>query len=104
MVLFMAKFNARIGVWNENDRPHVAWIEPWAEDFTLLSNESLEIHAYCDSGQPWFQVGESGFNTQVFLETIDGEYEGVEYEVTQNGNRLQGGHNRQAAIDAGIDV
>ena len=95
----MADFMAKIGVSNQNKRPHVVWVEPWAEDFTLLPGEELEIRASSTLSQPWFHVVESDGHTQVYIETIY-----ATYEVLQHGNPLQCGHNRQSAVDAGLSL
>jgi hypothetical protein len=86
---------SKMVVENESQRPWIIWVEPWAEDFTLLPGERLEIISQGDSAQPWFQVVEQEQSTQVYVM-------GGDYDVLQNGTRLQGGHNRQAAIDAGL--
>jgi hypothetical protein len=95
----MADFSARLRVQNSTERPRIVWVEPWAEDFTLLPGEELEIRARNDSGQPWFSAVEWPDSTQVYLEDV-----GSDFEVLQNGNRLECGHNRKAALDAGLKL
>ena len=94
----MAGLPARLGFSNNTKRPRIVWLEPWGEDFTLLSGEQLEIVCRADSGQPWFHVVEHEESTQVYIES--GDYP----EVLQNGQRLECGHNRQVARDAGLSL
>ena len=75
------------------------WVEPWAEDFTLLPGEQLEIMARSNSQQPSFFVVECPESTEVYLESVSNDF-----EVRQNGNRLECGHNRKAAQDAGFKL
>jgi hypothetical protein len=98
----MSTYAARIGFTNNHDRPHVVWIEPWAEDFTLLPSESVEIHAWCKSELPWFHVDETKHHTQIDIQVLDLFNAG--FEVIQNGRQLECGHQRQAAVDAGIQM
>jgi hypothetical protein len=92
----MAKFSAKIEVSNETKEPRIVWLEPWAEDYTLLPNEELQILAHSESEQPWFHVVVGEKHTQVYLQTGDMA------EVFQNGNPLSCGHKREEAIKAGI--
>ena len=52
------QLSARIVIENSTNRPRIAWVEPWGEDYTLLSKERLEIIARGDSESPWFHVVE----------------------------------------------
>ena len=94
----MSDLYSRISVSNNHDCPHVVWVEPWAEDFTLLPTEELEIRAASPTVQPSFSLVESKRHTQVYIDPIE-----VEYDVLQAGNVIKGGHNRQAAIDSGVE-
>ena len=78
--------------------PRIVWVEPWAEDFTLLPGEEVEIIARNDSEQPWFFLIEWPESTQIYLEASS------DFEVLQNGNRLECGHNRKVARDAGLQL
>ena len=49
---------AKIQIWNRRDRPHVCYVEPCGDDFTLMSNEGLEIQAWELTGPPWFYLSE----------------------------------------------
>ncbi|MCB9925404.1 MAG: hypothetical protein H6822_24815 [Planctomycetaceae bacterium] len=87
-----------ISIWNDRSRPHIVWIEPWGEDYTILSGEKFIISTVgsdADTG-PWFALVETGGNTQVYVER--GSYPQVELDGVQ----LECGHNRQAAVAAGI--
>lgn len=87
----------RIGISNGSDRPRIVCIEPWGEDYTLLPQETLELISW-GASKPYFILNESNEVTRVWLE---GDIEG--YEVTQNASRIHCGHQRQAAIDAGLE-
>jgi hypothetical protein len=107
-------FVARITVRNDADRPRVIWLEPWAEDFTLLPGEEFEIVAQDKAKQPWFALVEWPDATQVYVESLSGwdAQDGAKayqqtvgcFEVLQDGNRLECGHNRKAALDAGLKL
>lgn len=87
-----------IGIWNDRPRPHVVWIEPWGEDYTLLPGEKLLITT-SDSNDgitPVFNLVETEGNTQVYVERLT--YPKLEID----GVAIECGHNRKAAIDAGI--
>jgi hypothetical protein len=104
---------ARITVRNDADNPRIIWLEPLTEDFTLLPGEELEIVARDDSEQPWFALVEWPDSTQVYIEGISLDFrDGARacqqligsYEVLQGGKRLECGHNRKAAMDAGLKL
>jgi hypothetical protein len=92
----MAESSAKIEVSNDTKEPRIIWLEPWAEDYTLLPKEDLQIFARGKSEQPWFHfvVGEK--HAQVYLMAGDIA------EVFQNGHPLSCGHKREVAIKAGI--
>ena len=79
---------AKIQIWNRRDRPHVCYVEPCGDDFTLLSNEGLEIQAWELTGPPWFYLSEGEDSTSINLENCDCHA----FEVSQNGVRLESGH------------
>ncbi len=85
----MYQHRVKLGVRNSRDQPHVLWIEPWGEDFTLKPGEELELFAYSDSHLPWFELVESDGASAIYCEKTS------EFEVFQNGVRLECGHNRQ---------
>ena len=92
-----------IGIWNDRLRAHVVWIEPWAEHYTLLPNQKLLVttSGSVSGSGPWFILVETEGNTQVYVER--GAVERDSYPLVQiDGVEVVGGHNRQAAIDAGI--
>jgi hypothetical protein len=39
----MGNLSARIRVQNSTEKPRIVWVKPWAEDFTLLAGEELEL-------------------------------------------------------------
>ena len=87
-----------IRIHNDRTFPHVVWIEPWGEDYTLLPGEKFDI-ATTDSNAgdgPYFCLVETNGNTQVFVER------GNDPQLQIDGIAVECGHNRQAAIDAGI--
>ena len=95
----MGNLSARIRVQNSTEKPRIVWVEPWAEDFTLLAGEELEIVAHGTTEQPWFHIVEWPDSTQVYLEGVS-----EDYEVLQGRIHLECGHNRKAACDAGLKL
>lgn len=102
MVGYHSRMNQQvsIGIRNDRTRPHVVWIEPWGGDFTILAGQRMTvITTGPGSGSgPWFILVENEYNTQVYVER--GEYP----EVILDGEVVDVGHNRQAAIDAGVYI
>lgn len=90
--------SARLEVYNDTQRPRAVWVEPIAEDFTLLPGESLEIIARGVQNRQWFGLVEHEDVTQVYLQEPDYD----DFQVTQKGKRLECGHNREAGIKAGL--
>jgi hypothetical protein len=87
--MIFRKNKVKIGVWNSRKSPHVVWVEPWGDDYTLLADEKLEIVAIGKGNVPWFNVVEADRSTQVYCESTD------DFEVFQNGRLLKSGHQRQ---------
>ncbi len=85
---------------NDTGRPRIIWVEPWAEDFTLLPKEKLEIVVHGQSESWWFHVVEYDEGAQVYLEGEGND----DYQVSQGGIVIHCGHQRQAAIDAGLKL
>jgi hypothetical protein len=85
----MNRYSCKIGITNSRERPHVVAVEPWAEDFTLLPGEELEVVTFGDTTVPWFQVVEWDGTSQVYCENT------VDFKVLQNGVVLKCGHSRQ---------
>jgi len=74
---------------NSRTKPQIVAVEPWANDYTLLPGEELEIVAFGDVEMPWFHVVEWDGASQVYCnETSD-------FKVFQKGVELECGHNRQ---------
>ena len=90
----MYPFKAKLGVSNSGSKPRVVAVEPWANDYTLLPGEELEIVAFGNAQSPWFYVVEWGWASQAYCnETAD-------FKVVQNGVELRCGHNRQPEAGA----
>ncbi|RLS42702.1 MAG: hypothetical protein DWH81_03910 [Planctomycetota bacterium] len=89
-----------IVIWNDRTRPHVVWIEPWGGDVTLLPKQRLTISTTGpNSTNPaTFTLTEDEYNTQVYVETFSFP------ELLLEGTPVKEGHNRQAAIDAGVYI
>jgi hypothetical protein len=91
------KRTAKLGVSNGRATPHVIWVEPWANDYTLMPGEELTIEA--TGGQlfpplprdiqPSFVVVETEGGTQVYCNDT------VDFRVTKNDGELECGHQRQ---------
>jgi hypothetical protein len=96
--VFMAVFEGRIGFWNDRSRPHTVWVEPLGEDYTMLPGERIEIVVRDRKAHPWFTLVETDGNTQAYIEGA----QCTDFDVIQEGKRLECGHNRQAALDAGL--
>ena len=94
-----APFSAKITIPNAGKRPRVVWVEPYPDDYTLLPEEELEIVARDSSKVPSFDIVEYEDATQVYPDQSE-----IDYDVTQNGIKIESGHNRQAAIDAGLKM
>jgi hypothetical protein len=54
----MYPLSSKLGVWNARKVPQVVAVEPWANDYTLLPDEKLEIIAFSEVAVPWFNVVE----------------------------------------------
>ena len=78
-----------LGVSNRRDAPQVVAVEPWADDFTIMPGEELEVIAYGHCSAPWFFVVEWEGTSQVYCNDTD------DFEVLQDGIRLECGHGRQ---------
>ncbi len=86
----MYPFTVKLGVMNSGRKPRVVAVEPWANDYTLLPGEELEIIAFGESKLPSFYLVEWDESSQVYCnETSD-------FKVVQNGIELHCGHNRQS--------
>jgi hypothetical protein len=85
-------------IYNDRTVPHIVWIEPWGEDYTMLVKDKLRIATTSadTSDAPWFSLVETNGNTQVYVER--GDYP----QVFINDSVVRCGHNRQVAIDLGI--
>jgi len=86
----MDRHSSKIGIRNSCSKPRAVAVEPWANDYTLLPEEELEIIAFGDKAVPWFCVVEWEDTTQVYCE------ETADFRVIQNGTELKCGHNRQS--------
>jgi hypothetical protein len=82
-------FTTKLGVSNSRRKPQVVAVEPWANDYTLLPGEELEIVAFGDTALPWFHVVEWDGTSQVYCEDT------ADFKVVQKGVELECGHNRQ---------
>lgn len=83
------QFTAKLGLSNFRAVPHEVHVEPWANDYTLMPEEELEVVAFGDTAEPSFHVREWEGASQVYCENT------VDFQVLQNGNKLECGHNRQ---------
>lgn len=81
--------STKLGVCNSRKTPQVVAVEPWANDYTLMPDEELEIVAFGNTAVPWFNVVESDGTTQVYCEDT------VDFKVMQGDRQLKCGHQRQ---------
>ena len=91
-------FCAKIWIENSLDCARIIYVEPWGEDYTLLPQQKLEIVARSASELPYFHLFEYKDSTQVYLERTD------DFDVLQDGFRVACGHQRQATLDAGLEM
>jgi hypothetical protein len=83
------RFRSKIDVWNQRQVPLLVYVEPWANDYTLLPGEELEIVAFGGKQMPQFCIVESESACQVYCNETD------DFQVFGNGIELQCGHQRQ---------
>jgi hypothetical protein len=100
-------YSAKLTIRNEGDRPRVIWVEPIPCDYTLLPGEELTIIARDPQQVPGFYIveddGPTKSATQVCLDqSANGTYD--DFDVMQDGVKIESGHNRQMAIDAGLEI
>lgn len=87
-----------ITIENRRTVPHLIWIEPWATDITMLPGQTLVV-TNTDTGsddRPWFSLVEFDRNTQIYVER--GQFPVLMLDCVS----VECGHNRDAAIEAGI--
>lgn len=85
----MYPFTTKLEVSNRRSKPQVVAVEPWANDYTLLPGEELQIVAFGDTALPWFHVREWDGTSQVYCEGT------ADFKVMQKGVELECGHQRQ---------
>lgn len=81
-------FTSKLAVSNSSSKPRVLAVEPWANDYTLLPGEELEIVAFGNAELPWFYVVEWDGTSQVYC------HEAADFKVVQKGVELECGHGR----------
>jgi hypothetical protein len=101
-----SEYSAKLTIRNEGDRPRVIWVEPIPCDYTLLPGEELTIIARDPQQVPGFDIleydGPRQSATQVYFDqSRNAPYD--DFDVIQDGVKLESGHNRQKAIDAGLE-
>ncbi|MBI1852615.1 MAG: hypothetical protein HYR85_19910 [Planctomycetes bacterium] len=57
----------QLRVKNDRGRPHIIWIEPWAEDYTLAPGDELRFDAEGPAETPWFELVESENQLSIFV-------------------------------------
>jgi hypothetical protein len=87
----MAKhpFSAKFVIENKRQVPHEVHVEPWANDYTLMPGEELEVLAFGANSTPWFYAVEWEGASQIYCNDSNN------FKVLQNGIELECGHNRQ---------
>jgi hypothetical protein len=81
---------SKLGIWNSRRVPQIVAVEPWANDYTLMSGEQLEIIAFGEKSPPWFIVVEWDGTSQVYCNDTIG------FRVMQGDRELPCGHQRQS--------
>jgi hypothetical protein len=107
MCVIRSEYSAKLTIRNEGDRPRVIWIEPIPCDYTLLPGEELTIILRDPQQVPGFGIweydGRRQSATQVHL-VQSRNASCYDFDVIQDGAKLESGHNRQMAIDAGLEM
>jgi hypothetical protein len=83
----MYPFKTKVLCRNDGKAPLTIYVEPWANDYTLLAGEELEIVAF-GKNLPWFALVSAENCIQVYCE------ETSDFKVFQGDKELQCGHNR----------
>ncbi len=89
----MTSFSSKIVLTNDTSHSRMIWVEPWGGDFTLLPGKTFDIVATDANELPYFTVVEREDGTQVFVETSNPMQS--DYTVTQDGERVAAGSNRE---------
>ena len=77
-------------VSNRRTKPLVVYVEPWAEDYTVIPGTEIKIEAYGnDDVLPRFVIVEWDDSIQVYCE------ETSDFNVFDGSQELKSGHNRQ---------
>jgi hypothetical protein len=79
----------QIKIHNSFKVPRCIFIEPWANDYTLLPGEALEITAIGKTTAPAFEIVEWEDSVQVYCNYTS------DFVVTANGLQLECGYQRQ---------
>jgi hypothetical protein len=82
---------SRLGITNYGTAPLIVMVEPWANDFTLLPGESLDIIAWGFTEDSYFNLAHGG-DPDYLPVYIEGPCE--DWAVYQGDTELQCGHNR----------
>ncbi|MBI1375772.1 MAG: hypothetical protein GC159_23935 [Phycisphaera sp.] len=73
---------------NSGSKPHVFYIEPFGEDYTMLCGEEFALEV--DGEGVWLHIDRHDDQTSVYIE---GGF--TDFKVVQDGRVLQCGHQRQ---------
>jgi hypothetical protein len=73
----------KLGFRNEQDAPRTIIVEPWADEYILLSQEEMSLVGINYEEPPGFYVIEHNDCSQVYLEKA-----GSDYYIIQNGRRI----------------
>jgi hypothetical protein len=86
---FEAKYRTSASFFNAGPKTHTVCVEPWGEDYTLATGEHLEVVAFDNETEPWFETTSDYENsTQVWCN------DAITFEVLQGARVLKCGHNR----------
>ena len=89
-------YQSRIGIHNSSQLPRIVYIEPWADDYTLMPDEELVLEAHGVNAVPWFNIVEWANDTQIYCENTQS------FVVTQKGVPIACGHQRQPGSSASM--
>jgi hypothetical protein len=82
--------NQKFKVENRHAFPVTLWLEPWGADYTMLPGDLFEVLAEGVAEDFYLHLG---FKEKYLLLWVEGKFSDL--SITQDGNPLECGHNRQ---------
>ncbi len=82
-------YRSILRIKNLTELPQTYWIEPWAHDFTLSSNDLMEVVVLSNSEAPVFDINHSTEGLQIYIDNADS------FDVKCNGASVELGYGRE---------